>query len=76
MCHTLMEAISCKDHNSPICLVGNICLKYKHIAEFVNTKQKVLTVNADVARRLAVEGENTIQGYVEADNKCRWLFDL
>ena len=71
MCRNLMEAISCQEHNSPIHLVGDISLKYEHIAEFMNTKRKVLTVNADVARRLAAEEGNTMQGNADAENQVR-----
>ena len=34
-------------------------------------KKKALTVNADVARRLAAEGDNTMQGGADADNQVQ-----
>ena len=71
MCRTLMDAISCKDQNSPIFLVGDVCLKYEHIAEVINTKQKMLTINADVAIRVVIEEENTMQRDANADNQVQ-----
>ena len=68
---TLLEAISCKDHNSPIHLVDNNCLKYKYITELMNIKWNVLTVNADVARRLAMEEGNVMQGKVNVGNQVQ-----
>lgn len=70
-CRSLMEAISRQEHNSPIHLVGDVSLKYEHIAEFMNTKRKVLTVNADVARRLAAEEGNEMEGDADAENQVR-----
>ena len=64
-----MEAISRQEHNSPIHLVGDVCLKYEHIADYMNTKRKVLTVNADVARRLAAEEGNEMEGDADAENQ-------
>ena len=57
MCHTLIEGIHCKEHNSLICLTGDDSLKNDNIAAFMSTKRTVITVNIYVTARLdAQEG--------------------
>ena len=71
LCHSLLERMNRKDHNSPIHLTGDVALKYEHIAKFMNTKRKVITVNADVAAQLAAQDGNTLEGNVDATNQVK-----
>ena len=65
-CKILVQLINRTDHNSPIRLTGdNDTLTYAHIASFMNTKRKVLEVNADVAAKLAEKGGSVLD--VEPD---------
>ena len=71
LCRAQMESINRQEHNSPIRLSGENCLTYDHIAQFMNTKRKVLTVNADVAARLAAEEGNTMEGNADDSNQVK-----
>ena len=71
LCCAHMESINRKDHNSPVRLTGEDCLTYDHIAQFMNTKRKVITVNADVAARLAAEDGNTMEGNPDESNQVK-----
>ena len=46
-------------------------MKYDHIAGFMNTKRRVVAVNADVAARLAAEEGNTLEGDVDERNQVK-----
>lgn len=48
---------------------GDNSLTYEHIANFTNTKQKVIIVKGDVVLRLAAEEGNTLDGNVNAENQ-------
>ena len=71
LCRNLLEQTNRKDHNSPVRLTGDNSLKYDHIAGFMNTKRRVVAVNADVAARLAAEEGNTLEGDVDERNQVK-----
>ena len=71
LCRSLLENIDRKEHNSPIRLTYDTALKYDHIAGFMNTKRKVITVNADLAARLAAEEGNTLEGNISGENQVK-----
>ena len=70
-CKKLIESISRTEHNSPIRLTGDDSLTYNHIASFMNTKRRVVTVNADVAARMAAEEGNTLEGNPNEENQVK-----
>jgi len=70
-CKKLIESISRTEHNSPIRLTGDDSLTYNHIASFMNTKRRVITVNADVAARMAAEEGNTLDGNPNEENQVK-----
>ena len=71
MCHTLIECINRKEHNYLIRLIRDGSLIYDRIAAFMNTKRRVITVNVDIAARLAAEDENMLQGNTDSNNQVK-----
>ena len=71
LCRSLIEGINRNDHNSLILLAENNYSKYNHIIEFMNTKRRFITVNADVAAMIAAEGGHTPEGNTDAENQVR-----
>lgn len=59
MCAALLKKMTRVLHNSPVRLSGDNSLNYGHIAAFMNTKSKVIKVDADIAKRIAEE-EGTV----------------
>ena len=59
MCAAQLKKMTRVLHNSPVRLSGDNSLNYGHIAAFMNTKSKVIKVDADIAKRIAEE-EGTV----------------
>lgn len=51
-------------------------MTFDHIANFMNTKQKVIMVNANVASRLAAEEGGMLQGIVNTENQVKVTVQL
>ena len=65
----MVHVIARLEHKSPIQLTGPDFLSYDHISAFMNTRKKVIKVDAYIAPRLAVEDGYMIAGNVLTTRK-------
>ena len=66
--------------NPPIRIEGeNVILGYDHIALYMNSKNKVVNINQQLAEKLAAECGRRVEGaglVLEAGRKLMWLYGL